>query len=259
MSEIDKYEAQKKKLDGLCEEHDFTYRFRKDEYPITLTISPIQGAGVQLSMLDETEGQDYISPNASMTWIFADGELTSKVSGGIFTISKTLRTKIENILLKMISFWQQYFFRDVIENKSLKKGTMPVIDEDEADDSVEFIGGNEEADNDQSEVENTETDSDEAAESDEDGNDEDDADDDTIADDAKNASDSAALDEDTITAATLLVRMENKASIRLLAQRLKLSISKAARLMDELERLGVVGPHKVGGPREVLPYDQPED
>lgn len=262
MSEIDKYEAQKKKLDGLCEEHDFTYRFRKDEYPITLTISPIQGAGVQLSMLDETEGQDYISPNASMTWIFADGELTSKVSGGIFTISKTLRTKIENILLKMISFWQQYFFRDVIENKSLKKGTMPVIDEDEADDSVEFIGGDEADAKDQSEVENTETDSDEAADDAESGEDEnaaDDADGDSFPDDVENAPDNIVLDEDTITAATLLVRMENKASIRLLAQRLKLSISKSARLMDELERIGVVGPHKVGGPREVLPYDQPED
>ena len=260
MSEIDNYEAQKKKLDGLCEEHDFTYRFRKDEYPITLTISPIQGAGVQLSMLDETEGQDYISPNASMTWIFADGELTSKVSGGIFTISKTLRTKIENILLKMISFWQQYFFRDVIENKSLKKGTMPVIDEDEADDSDEFIDDNQEDAEDQEEGENTEADPEDPAdeaESGEESNDEDEeeADDDSLPDGAE----SPALDEDTITAATLLVRGENKASIRLLAQRLKLSISKSARLMDELERLGVVGPHKVGGPREVLPYDQPED
>ncbi len=261
MSEIDKYEAQKKKLDGLCEEHDFTYRFRKDEYPITLTISPIQGAGVQLSMLDETEGQDYISPNASMTWIFADGELTSKVSGGIFTISKTLRTKIENILQKMISFWQQYFFRDVIENKSLKKGTMPVIDEDEADDSVEFLEDDQDDGEDQSEGENAEADSGTAdvAESGEDGKAEDEEDDDSLPDVAESAPDSIVLDEDTITAATLLVRMENKASIRLLAQRLKLSISKSARLMDELERIGVVGPHKVGGPREVLPYDQPED
>ena len=41
MSEIDKYEAQKKKLDGLCEEHDLTYRFRHDSYPITLTIKPL--------------------------------------------------------------------------------------------------------------------------------------------------------------------------------------------------------------------------
>lgn len=221
MSEISKYEAQKKKLDGLCEEHDLTFRFRKDEYPITLTIRPIQGAGVQLSMLDETEGEDYISPDASMTWIFADGELTSKVSGGIFTISKTLRTKIENILLKMIAFWQQYFFRDVIENKSLKKGTMPVIDEDEADDTdepPEDLGDEEDAE----------------------GNEQD-------------------VDDNLVTAATLLVRQENKASVAMLQRRLKIGYSRAARLMDVLEEQGVVGPYKGAEPREVLPVDEPED
>ena len=87
MSEVSKYEAQKKKMDGLCEEHDLNYRFRKESYPITLSVSPIQGVGVQMSMLDETDGGDYISPGASLTLIFADGELTSKVSGGTFTIS----------------------------------------------------------------------------------------------------------------------------------------------------------------------------
>ena len=36
MSEISMYEAQKKKLQGLCDEHDLTYRFIKDAYPIRL-------------------------------------------------------------------------------------------------------------------------------------------------------------------------------------------------------------------------------
>lgn len=221
MSEISKYEAQKKKLDGLCEEHDLTFRFRHDVYPITLTIRPIQGAGVQLSMLDETEGEDYISPDASMTWIFADGELTSKVSGGIFTISKTLRTKIENILLKMISFWQQYFFRDVIVNKFLKKGTMPVIDENEADDTDEPP-------------------EDLVDEEDAEGNEQD-------------------VDDNLVTAATLLVRQENKASVAMLQRRLKIGYSRAARLMDVLEVQGIVGPYNGAEPREVLPTDEPEE
>ena len=39
MSEISMYEAQKKKMEGLCEEHDLTYRFQKDTYPPTFTIS----------------------------------------------------------------------------------------------------------------------------------------------------------------------------------------------------------------------------
>lgn len=33
MSEISNYEAQKKKLQGLCDEHNFTFRFFKDRYP----------------------------------------------------------------------------------------------------------------------------------------------------------------------------------------------------------------------------------
>ena len=229
MSEIDKYEAQKKKLDGLCEEHDLTYRFFKDGYPIRMTIRPIQGAGVQLSMLEESEGEDYISPDASMTWIFEDGELSSKVSGGTFTISKVLRSKIENILLKMIAYWQQYFFRDVIENESLRKGTMPVIDEDDAKDTDE-----------DPEEEAVVT-----------------GEDDGIVDDAED--DGKTPDEDTIQAATLLVRMENKASISLLQRRLKIGYAMAARVMDALEANGVVGPYDGSNPREVLAADVPEE
>ena len=134
MSEITLYEAQKKKLQGLCEEHDLTFRFRKDSYPITLSISPLQGMDAQMSMLEDVETVGYRSPDASMTWIFEDGNLTTKVSGGTFTISKVLRTKIESVLLKMISYWQQYFFRDVIEKDALRKGMMPVINEAEAND-----------------------------------------------------------------------------------------------------------------------------
>ena len=134
MSEITLYEAQKKKLQGLCDEHELSFRFRKDSYPITLTISPLQGMDAQMSMLENVEEVGYRSPDSTMTWIFEDGNLTTKVSGGTFTISKVLRTKIESVLLKMISYWQQYFFRDVIEKDALRKGMMPVINEDEAND-----------------------------------------------------------------------------------------------------------------------------
>ena len=87
MSEISMYEAQKKKMEGLCEEHDLTYRFQKDTYPPTFTISPIQGMDAQLSMLENVEEAGYISPEAKMTWIFKDGSLETKVTGGTFTIT----------------------------------------------------------------------------------------------------------------------------------------------------------------------------
>ena len=82
MSEISLYEAQVKKMQGLCDEHDLTYRFKKDRYPITFTIKPVQGVEAQMSMLENEEEVGYRSPDASMTWIFEDGTLTTKVQGG---------------------------------------------------------------------------------------------------------------------------------------------------------------------------------
>ena len=225
MSEITKYDAQKKKLEGLCEEHDFTYSIKKTVYPITLTIRPIQGVEEQLSMLEEADGSDYISPNASLTWIFADNDVTSKVEGGTFTMPKVLENKFVNIFKKMVSFWQQHFFRYLITNGTIQKSNMPVIDEsdtgvdDEPSEPVE------------------------------------------IGDPAAGMDDveDQTPDEETFKAAKLLVRQENKASIALLQRRLNLGYSAAGRLMQELENAGVVGPYRGAKPREVLPYDQPED
>ena len=80
MSEISMYEAQKKKMQGLCDEHDLVYRFEKDRYPIIFTIKPVQGMDAQISMLDNVEEVGYRSPDASMSWIFEDGGLDTKVS-----------------------------------------------------------------------------------------------------------------------------------------------------------------------------------
>ena len=97
MSEISNYEAQKKKLQGLCDEHNFT-----------LVITPINDVATQMDMLGNVEETGYCSQDSSMCWYFENSELKTKVKG-TFSIDKVLRTKIENILLKMISFWQQYF------------------------------------------------------------------------------------------------------------------------------------------------------
>ena len=218
MSEISKYEAQLKKLDGLCEEHDLTYLFKHKQYPITLTIKPITGMAEQLSMLEDADSKDYISPDASMVIYRKDGELATKING-TFTISETLRSKFKNIYLKLSDFWLQYFFRDVMEKEMLKGRNLPVISESEAEDDE---------DDENEEVPEPEE------------------------EDADN-------DENLITAATLLVRQENKASVSLLQRRLKIGYSRANRIMTELEEAGVVGPYKGSEPREVLPYDVPEE
>lgn len=216
MSEIDKYEAQMKKLDGLCEEHDLSYRFNHNQYPITLTIRPLTGMDEQLSMLEQADSRDYISADASMVIYRKDGDLATKING-TFTIGEALRSKFKNIYLKLADFWLQYYQRDTLERNVVNGANMPVIDEDEAEDSDEPP--------------------------------EDLDDPDEVIEDP---------DEDAITAATLLVRQENKASIALLQRRLKLGYSRAARLMDALETAGVVGP-LANGMREVLPVDVPEE
>ena len=243
MSEISMYEAQKKKMEGLCEEHDLTYRFQKDTYPPTFTISPIQGMDAQLSMLENVEEAGYISPEAKMTWIFKDGSLETKVTGGTFTITKTLRTKIESVLMKMLTYWMQYFFRDVMEKRSLKDGMMPVINEDEVEDDDAYEEDPEDPDD---------------AEAPEmlDGDDtEDDADDDL----GDTADSSDATDDDLYDQAVSIVRMENKATVSLLQRRLNVGYARAARIMELLEENGFVGPFAGSNPREVLPADEPDD
>ena len=68
-----------------------------------------------------------------------------------------------------------------------------------------------------------------------------------------------ATTDDLITAATKLVRMENKASISLLQRRLKIGYARATRIMQALEDAGVVGPYDGSNPREVLPADVPAE
>lgn len=247
MSEISLYEAQKKKMQGLCDEHELVYRFRKDAYPITFTIRPTQGMDAQMTMLENVEEKGYISPDASMMWIFEDGILKTKVQGGTFTISKVLRTKIETVLMKMITFWQQYFFRDIME-KDILKGRLPVIDEDEANDSGdELPDGAVPLDTYEDDGELPDTES--VSAEDEDGDD--------LADDGAGVDFDA--DDPEIIEAAKIVRVENKATTSLLQRRMKIGYAKAARIIDALEQLGIVGPYNGSDPREVLPFDEPVD
>jgi S-DNA-T family DNA segregation ATPase FtsK/SpoIIIE len=65
--------------------------------------------------------------------------------------------------------------------------------------------------------------------------------------------------DDLVAKATQVVRETGRASASLLQRRLHIGYPRAARLMDELEELGVVGPAQGGGrEREVLPTDEDE-
>lgn len=59
-------------------------------------------------------------------------------------------------------------------------------------------------------------------------------------------------DEDLVAQCIEVVRQEGKASTSLLQRRLRLGYTRAARIMDVLERRGIVGPENGAKPREVL-------
>lgn len=234
MSEISKYEAYKKKLQGICDENNLVFRFRQDKYPITLTIKPVTGLEEQMSMLENVEENGYTSPDASIVFSFKDGGITYKTSQ-IFTINDALFSKIKNLFKNMHYCWLQYFFRDIIEKRVLTERTMPVIDETDPMDDAEPVETFDEDEGDEGLPD--------------DQNDEEQPSDALL----------VSLDDPEIREAARIVRGENKASAGLLQRSMSISYAKAQRLIDALEELGVVGPFNGSQPREVLPYDAPED
>lgn len=225
MSEKDKFDGQRQKLENLCEENKLTYSLQLETYPVTMTLRPLQGMYEQISMLESAEGGEArISQDAYLTFYSKDGDYGTKTFG-TFTISEALQNKFKNIFKKIDVFWKHYFFRECIETEAIRRGLMPVIDEDLEE---------EESPEEEAELEGADDDSDQ---------------DEDVTD----------IDEDLIDAATKLVRMENACTTSLLQRKLKLGYSRAGALVGVLEGRGVVGPYRGSLPREVLPYDLPED
>jgi len=128
MSEMSKFEARKKSLQGICDENNLVFRFRNDTYPITLTINPTGGIGAQISMLESVEEKGYMSADASMVFSFEGGELKTR-SYGSFEIREELRSKIKNLYKNMHSLWLQFFNREIVEKGILK--VLPRIEQEE--------------------------------------------------------------------------------------------------------------------------------
>ena len=127
-AEVIMYDGQIKKLQGLCDEHDLAYKLEKEQYPIRLTISQVRKQYEQQSLMpDMKKDEDKSDPDSKMVMVFKDGHITTQFIDGNFIITDVLQTKIKNIFVKIVAFWQQFFFRNVIENKALKKNFMPVI------------------------------------------------------------------------------------------------------------------------------------
>lgn len=232
MNEASRFEMYKKKLDNVCEENNLVYRFRRDSYPITLTIRPAGDIAEQLDMLANADEGGYTSPDAAIVFSYRDGELTYKTIH-TFSIDDALLSRIKNLFKKLHFCWLQYFHRDLMEKQLLSASAMPVIDEDDAYDG--------------------EADVLETADEDDDAEDED--------DESTAASGQMELNDmsDDVAEAVRIVRAENKASVALLQRRMNIGYAEATQLIDELEARGVIGPFAGASPREVLPWDEPDD
>lgn len=250
MSEIAKYDAYKKKLQGVCDENNLVFRFRRDAYPITLTIKPVGGIGAQMSMLESAEENGYTSPDAYIMFTYKDGDISYKTSE-TFTISEALFNKIKNLFKNMYFCWLQYFFRDVIERNALKDGMKPEIDESDAADDSDILSDEvpdgAEPLEDFEDEDLTEGETDELPDTDED---------EPASDDTEPM---GGVTDEELEQAISIIRMENKASVSLLQRRMNIGYAKAAKIIDALEEKGVVGPYNGSSPREVLPFDEPDE
>ena len=71
-------------------------------------------------------------------------------------------------------------------------------------------------------------------------------------DDSSEGSYSAGSDEDYIERAMAVAVDNGQLSTSMLQRKLKLGYARAARIMDELEEMGVIGPSEGAKPRKVL-------
>lgn len=95
MNEISKFESYKKKLQGICDEHDLVFRLRTDKYPFTLTIKPAAGLDQQMSMLENVEEQGYTSPDAYATLIIKGKKTLEQVPAMLREQVREILTDLE--------------------------------------------------------------------------------------------------------------------------------------------------------------------
>ena len=125
MTELAKYESFYKKLEGICDENGLVFSFKKEQYPIRLTIKPNAGVEEQLAMLEMADEKAYMSPDAYLSFAMEDGDLSWKTAEN-FAISDTLFSKLKNLYKNMHQCWTQHFFRYLIEN-GLDSCLMPKV------------------------------------------------------------------------------------------------------------------------------------
>jgi ribosomal protein S25 len=260
-----KLEALETKLGNICDENVLTYRFNREKYPISLTISPNSSPAGQLTMLGMEQDTGFISPEASIVFKFVDGALKICTSE-TFNISEALFSKLKNMFIKMHGYWLQHFQREVVDKNLLAINAWPEIaykveksevssdSEENADETedVELVCEMKsscqilekcvcccrECPEQCSDV--CDKAKDQAA--------------DNVDDDDTNEAATVEVDEFYLPEAIKIVRETNSASTSLLQRKLKIGYAKASAIMEELEKAGVIGPYDGPKPRTIMPY-----
>lgn len=233
-----KFEAYKKKLEGICDENNLVFRFRNDVYPITLTITPNSGLGAQMTMLEMADEKPFNSPDAQLVFSMEDGALTYKISERL-KISDALFSKLKNLFRNMHYTYLQFFHRQCIEEKLLSTDCFPQPEADttKSEPLEEFV--------DADELE--ETDCPDMPDAEEINPDFDDG----------TEGETMTQQEYLLKEATKYVREVGHANASMLAKKFGISFAAAARLIDDLEDAGVIGDYdgSTGG-RTVIPFDE---
>lgn len=160
MSEQSKFEQYRKKVQGLCDEHDLVFTFRKDGYPITLTIRPTDGVGEQMDLLSKADDQPFLHPDSKLVFYMEDGELKYEISER-FVIADSLFSKFKNLFKNMHYTWLQFVFRALIERGTVSAESIPDIpDEDEEEEDEQDQEQEEDPDEDEDEEEEDDEDPD---------------------------------------------------------------------------------------------------
>lgn len=243
MTESAKYEAYKKKLEGICDENDLVYGLDMGAYPMTMTIKPLQGLDATINMLEQADEKPFNSPDAMIQFFMEDGELKYKLSER-FQINDALFSKLRNLFRNLHLCYLEMFHRDVVEQHLLNRAYEPsTAAQDTNEKLIEPLEEDAPDDADQEE-------GDDFPEGmlDESGAFSDPV---KIVQPAKDSAISRA--EWLIGAATKHVRERGFASVSDLSKRFTIGYADAARLMDDLEEAGVIGGQTPNGRREVLP------
>lgn len=116
--EHDQLDAQLKKLENVCAENGFTYKFLRDKYPVRIIITPDGTMDGQMSMLDNPVG--YNTKGSALAFVFVDGDvyLNPGKEGGL-SLSKRLQNKLRTIAEKVYFNYLKVFFIDTLEAKKM--------------------------------------------------------------------------------------------------------------------------------------------